>query len=65
MLTCFYFRIPAVDPDHYGWPLCQKRKISSLSGFVLCANEGDFTSTCTPAERQAIIGAMLGGFYYE
>lgn len=65
ILTCFYFRIPEVDPDHYGWPLCQKRQISSLSGFVLCANEGDFTSTCTPAERQAIIGAMLGGFYYE
>lgn len=65
ILTCYYFRIPAVDPDHYGWPLCQKRKISGLSGFVLCANEGDFACSCTPAERQAIIGAMLGGFYYE
>lgn len=65
ILTCYYFRIPAVDPDHYGWPLCQKRRINSLSGFVLCANEGDFASDCTPAERQAIIGAMLGGFYYE
>jgi hypothetical protein len=65
ILTCYYFRISPVDPDHYGWPLCQKRKINTLSGFVLCANEGDFVSACTPAERQAIIGAMLGGFYYE
>lgn len=65
VLTLFYYDIVQTDPTHYGYPLMQNRKISTLSGFVMCLNEGDFTAICTPIERQLIIAAMTGGFYYE
>lgn len=69
METCYiqwYFqRIADQDPEHYGYPCCKKVKISSLTGFVLCANADDFTANCTPAERQAVAAIMEAGFYYE
>ena len=69
METCYvqwYFqRIVDQDAVHYGYPLCQNRKINTLSGFVLCANEGDLEVSATPAERQTIISLMEAGFYYE
>lgn len=61
----FFQRIVDQDPDHYGYPLCSVRKINTLSGFVLCANEGDLKVAATPAERQAIASLMEAGFYYE
>ncbi|MBQ1573328.1 MAG: hypothetical protein IIZ78_19570 [Clostridiales bacterium] len=61
----FFQRIVDQDPDHYGYPLCSVRKINTLSGFVLCANEGDLEVAATPAERQAITALMEAGFYYE
>lgn len=61
----FFQRIVDQDPDHYGYPLCSVRKINTLSGFVLCANEGDLEVAATPAERQAIAALMEAGFYYE
>lgn len=61
----FFQRIVDQDPDHYGYPLCSVRKINTLSGFVLCANEGDLEVAATPAERQAIASLMEAGFYYE
>ena len=61
----FFQRIADQDPDHYGYPLCAVRKINTLSGFVLCANEGDLEVAATPAERQAITALMEAGFYYE
>lgn len=69
METCYvqwYFqRIVDQDAVHYGYPLCQNRKINTLSGFVLCANEGDLEVSATPAERQTITSLMEAGFYYE
>lgn len=61
----YFQQIVNQDPTHYGYPLCQSKKISTLSGFVLCQNADDFTASCTPAERQAILGFMEAGFYYE
>jgi len=61
----FFQRIVDQDPDHYGYPLCSVRKINTLSGFILCANEGDLEVAATPAERQAITALMEAGFYYE
>lgn len=65
VLTLFYYDIVQTDPTHYGYPLMQNKKINMLSGFVMCLNEGDLTAACTPIERQLIIAAMTGGFYYE
>lgn len=64
-LTLFYYEIVDTDPAHYGYPLSQNRKINTLSGFVMTANEGDLNVSATPVERQAIIAAMTAGFYYE
>ena len=62
----WYFQwITGIDDTHNGLPLCQSKKISTLSGFVLCGNTDDFSANCTPAERQAICGIMEAGFYYE
>ena len=64
-LVLFYFDITDTDPQHYGYPLSKKRKINTLSGFILCANDGDLSVNGVAAERQAIVAAMVGGFYYE
>ena len=61
----YFQRIVNQDPTHYGYPLCQNKLISSLSGFVLCQNGDDLMVSCTPAERQAICAFMEAGFYYE
>lgn len=65
VLTLFYYEIVGIDPDRYGYPLCQLTKINTLSGFVLCANEGDLTIPATASERQAIALLMKEGFFYE
>lgn len=65
ILTLFYFDIVPQDPVHYGYPLAASRKINTLSGFILCANEGDLSVAATTWERQAIAAAMKEGFYYE
>ena len=65
VLTLFYYELVDTDPVHYGYPLCQNAKINTLSGFVLCANDGDLSVSCSPVERQAIVALMQSGFYYE
>ena len=65
VLTLFYYDISDTDPTHYGYPLMQSKKISNLSGFILCANGGDLTIAATQYERQAVISLMTSGFYYE
>ncbi len=65
MIQWYFQKIVDQDPTHYGYPLCQTKKINTLSGFVLCGNTDDFSAPCTPAERQAICAIMEAGFYYE
>lgn len=65
MLTYYFTSIVNVDDANYGLPLCASRKISTLSGFVLCANAGNFAPNCSQLERQAVVALMEAGFYYE
>lgn len=65
IITLYYFEIVDTDPTRYGYPLSQLKKINTLSGFVLCANEGDLSVPATAIERNMIISAMKAGFYYE
>ena len=65
VLTLFYYNIVDQSPAFYGYPLCTVKKIKTLSGFVLCATEGDLTVAANPTERQAIIAYMKAGFFYE
>lgn len=61
----YFSMIVPSDPAHYGYPLCQNKQIKTLSGFVLCQNGDNFSASCTPKERQAILAFMEAGFYYE
>ena len=65
MIQWYFQKIVDQDPTHYGYPLCQTKKINTMSGFVLCGNTDDLSVSCTPAERQAICAIMEAGFYYE
>lgn len=65
ILTLFYHEIVDTNAAMYGYPLCQSKKINTLSGFVLCANEGDLSVPATASERQAIALMMKEGFFYE
>lgn len=61
----YFQRIVNTDDVNYGSPLCQNKKINTLSGFILCQNGNDLQVSCTPAERQALCAFMEAGFFYE
>ena len=55
-----------VDEDNAdcGRPLCQTKTISSLSGYILCAN-AEISIAGFSTEREEIIRYMDSGFFYE
>lgn len=59
-----FYKIVDEDIHHRGRPLCELRKINTLSGFILCA-EGDIDLNCYDDERAAIKHFLTNGFYYE
>lgn len=48
----------------FGRPLNQTKTISTLSGFVKCANN-DYPFSCTETERKMINKYLSDGFFYE
>ena len=48
----------------FGRPLCQTRKINTLSGFIQCG-EADHEFSCTEGERELINSYLKSGFYFE
>lgn len=52
------------DPTDQGTPVMERLQISTLSGYVLCA-EGEISAALTDSELAAIDGYLTGGFYYE
>ena len=65
MVQWYFQKIVDQNPTNYGYPLCQVKKINTLSGFILCQIADGLSVTCTPAERQAICAFLEAGFYYE
>lgn len=63
-VECEFFPVADEDLEHRGRPLMQKRRISDLPGYLMCADV-DIEIPCTHAELQEIKGSMEGGFYYE
>lgn len=55
-----------VDEDNtdLGRPLMSTRTISTLSGYIKCA-DAHFSASCYDAERDAINQHMVDGFFYE
>lgn len=65
VITEYFQYVTEMDPVHNGYPLCKSVQINTLSGFVLCGNADNFSASCMPAERQAVLSFLEGGFYYE
>lgn len=63
-LDAQFFRPIADDNTHNGRPLCQVRRIDTLSGYMII-QDGDVTINGTSAEDREIRSYLEGGFYYE
>lgn len=63
-LIARFFSLVDDDNDDRGRPLCQKRRIDSLPGYILVA-DADVALPATQAELDAIRGYMESGFFYE
>ena len=59
-----YFIIVDEDIHHKGRPLCEIRKINTLSGYILCA-EGEIDIDCYDSERTEILKYLTTGFFWE
>ena len=52
------------DPADQGYALMEVRQLSTLAGYILCA-DGEISAPATKAELEEIRSYMTGGFYYE
>lgn len=59
-----FYEVVAEDNTTCGRPLCQQKTISTLSGFVMCANT-EISIAGLPSERDQIVQYMNSGFFYE
>lgn len=50
--------------EHWGRPLCDSRKISTLPGYIMCADP-DISFAGTSAEQDGVRQYLASGFYYE
>ena len=55
---------PEMSPAEFGKPLMKIKQISSLSGYVLCA-DGEVDAPLTSGELSQLESFLLGGFFYE
>lgn len=63
-LVSEFTHIASEDIDKIGRPLYEARTISTLSGYIKCAN-GDVPTSLTSSEEEYINNMLTGGFYYE
>ena len=59
-----FYQIVDEDIHHRGRPLCELRRIDTLSGYILCA-EGDMDIDCFDSERAEIVRFLTTGFFWE
>lgn len=63
-IICQFITIAAEDNDRLGRPLCARRKISTLSGFVQTVDT-ELPIPATSGEIDMIKSYMEGGFHYD
>lgn len=63
-ITEYFSNIVDDDNAEYGRPLCKVRQISTLPGFVLCA-DGEISAAVTVGELAEVESFLTGGFFYE
>lgn len=59
-----FWHLVGEAPEHRGYPVCEIRKIGSLTGYVMCA-DSDFSAPATSMEIGAIRDYLNNGFYFE
>lgn len=64
ILTRTLYTVPDKDDTEQGRPLCQLKQLSTLSGYILCA-DGDIPAALTDGELREIERYLTGGFFYE
>lgn len=57
-------RIVDEDKAQFGRPLCETKVINTLTGYIECEN-ADLDLAASPTEKDAVIGYLNSGFYYE
>lgn len=63
-LIATFTNIVDEDNEHFGRPLCEKRLINTLSGYVLCKDAvADMARTLR--DKQEVENMLNSGFYYE
>lgn len=62
-MLCEFVDIVSPDNTHFGRPLCQTRKINTLSGFIKCSN-ASVSISGTQRSRERINAMLNSGFYY-
>lgn len=62
--TCLFHHVVGDDNEREGRPLCQKKTLSSLSGYTL-VSDPDVDIPAMQAEKDEIAAMMTGGFYIE
>lgn len=63
-LVQYLYPIPELAEAEVGIPLLKTKTISSLSGYVLCA-DGEISCNATEEEHMELEAFMTGGFFYE
>lgn len=63
-ITSQFYPIVDEDNETMGRPLCAKRTINTLSGYIQCENV-DISLAASSTEREEVIRFMENGFFYE
>lgn len=63
-LKAVFYDIVNEDLANKGRPLCQLKKLNTLSGYIQC-EEGNIESNATEQEKESIANYLTTGFYYE
>ena len=63
-LECTFLEIVEDDNTHRGRPLMERRTLSTIPGFIMCA-DAHIEIPATSVENDKIKMFMNGGFYYE
>ena len=59
-----YYILVDEDREEFGRPLCEKKTLSTLSGYIQCKDD-DHAFPCTYEEKQTINYHLKNGFFYE
>lgn len=63
-LIQYLYPVPELDEAEVGIPLMKTKTLSTLSGYVLCA-DGEVSCNATEEEHRELTAFLTGGFFYE